>query len=219
MHVLILGITFSTRINEYLNLYNNSADLRLSKGIFIRAPRVDVTEEIQYVKSQSFITDFFGEKRSLLVGEITHIFAIISANIVGQAISTGFGQVSIDKKVSDYFFEGKDIETEKIRELTGLLTNEGIPIPSISDSFVTDSIISPFSDKLMMSHSAMISSSRISSLGMAMADTVRSDLETKYMKYLAKIMMYNKKGANIMIDNKWLEQPPQAIKHENLVGV
>ena len=210
---------FSTRINEYLNLYNNSADLRLSKGIFIRAPRVDVTEEIQYVKSQSFITDFFGEKRSLLVGEITHIFAITSANIVGQAISTGFGQVSIDKKVSDYFFEGKDIETEKIRELTGLLTNEGIPIPSISDSFVTDSIISPFSDKLMMSHSAMISSSRISSLGMAMADTVRSDLETKYMKYLAKIMMYNKKGANIMIDNKWLEQPPQAIKHENLVGV
>jgi len=53
---------FSKRIIEYLDLYNNSADLRLSKGIFIRAPRVEVTQEVQYVKSQSFITDWFGEK-------------------------------------------------------------------------------------------------------------------------------------------------------------
>jgi len=62
-------------------------------------------------------------------------------------------------------------------------------------------------------------SSRISSLGMAMADTMRSDLESKYMKYLVKTMKYNKNGADIMIDNRWLEQPPQAVKHENLVGV
>jgi len=210
---------FSTRINEYLDLYNNSADLRLSKGIFIRAPRVEVTKEVQYVKNKSFIIDWFGEKRPLLTGEITHIFRIIFSNLVGRAITTGFGQVSQDKKVSDYFFEGKDIETEKIRELTGLLTKEDIPIPSISDSFVTDSTVSPFSEKLMMNHSAVLYSSRISSLGMAMADTMRSDLESKYMKYLVKTMKYNKNGADIMIDNRWLEQPPQAVKHENLVGV
>lgn len=53
---------------------------------------------------------------------------------------------------------------------------------------------------------------------MAMADTMRSDLEAKYIKYVAQIMKYSKKGANIIIiiDNKWLQQPPQSIKHENL---
>ena len=69
----------------------------------------------------------------------------------------------------------------------------------------------------MMSHSAVLSSSGISSLGMAIADTMRSDLSGKYIKYLAEIMKYGKKGANIMIDNGRLQQPPQAVKHENLV--
>jgi len=99
------------------------------------------------------------------------------------------------------------------------LTKEGIPIPSNSDSFVTNSIISPFSEKLMMSHSAVLYTSRISSLGMAMADTMRSDLESKYMKYLAQTMKFNKKGANIRIGNKWLEQPPLTVNHQNLSGI
>jgi hypothetical protein len=100
------------RVNEYVELYNNSTNTKLSKGIFIKAPRVEVTQEVQYVKSQSFITDWFGKKRPLLTTEITHIFSIIYANIVGRAVTTAFGQVSKDKKVSDYFFEGKNISTE-----------------------------------------------------------------------------------------------------------
>ena len=68
---------FSKRINENIDLYNTTADLRLSKGIFIRAPRVEVTKEVQYVKSISFMTDWFGDKRPMLAGEITHVFATI----------------------------------------------------------------------------------------------------------------------------------------------
>jgi len=37
---------FLKRIDEYLNLYSSSSNLRLSKGIFIRAPRVEVTQEV-----------------------------------------------------------------------------------------------------------------------------------------------------------------------------
>ena len=208
---------FSKRINENIDLYNNSTDLRLSQGIAIRAPRVEVNKEIQYVESQSFISDWFGEKRPLLTIEITHIFAIIFSNLVGRAITTGFGQVSKDKKISKYFFEGKDIATKYIYELTGLLTDEGIPIPSTSDSFVTNSIVSPFSEKLMLNHMAVLSSSAISNFGMSMANTMRSDIVAKYIKYTAQTMKYSKKGANIMIDNGFLQQSPQAIKHENLV--
>jgi len=210
---------FSKRINEYIDLYNNSTDLRLSKGIAIRAPRVEVDKEVQYVKSQSFIIDWFGEKRPLLTDEITHIFSNILSNYVGRAIATAFGQVSKDKKISNYFFEGKTIATERISELTSILTDEGIPIPSTSDSFITDSIIAPFSQKLMINHIAVLFSSGISSLGMAIPDTLRSDLEAIYIKYLLENMKYGKKCANLMIDNAWLQQSPQAVKHENLVGV
>ena len=71
----------------------------------------------------------------------------------------------------------------------------------------------------MIIHSAALASSGISSLGMAIADTVRSDLQTKYMKYTAEDMKYAKHSSDILIANGWLEQPPQAINHENLVGV
>ncbi|MGV8979763.1 DUF3231 family protein [Clostridium sp.] len=208
---------FTKRINENIDLYNNSTDIKLSKGVFIRAPRVEVSQKVTYVEDQSFITDFFGEKRPLLAIEITHIFSSIFSNIVGRAISTGFGQVSKNKKVSDFFFEGNDISTEGIHYLSGLLTEEGIPIPSTSDSFVTSSTVPPFSEKLMMSHIAVLISQGISSLGMAMADTMRSDLQAKYIKRTAEVIKYAKKCTNIMIENKWLQQPPQAVKHENLV--
>ena len=193
---------FSKRINENIDLYNSSADLRLSKGIFIRAPRVEVTKEVQYVKSITFMTDWFGEKRPMITGEITHIFATIFANIVGKAIMTGFGQISKEKKNFKYFFEGKEIATEQISELTTILTDEDIPIPSTSDSYVTNSTVAPFSEKLMINHTVMLASSGIS-----------------YLKYTAVDMKYAKDGADILIDNGWLEQPPQAVRHENLVWV
>jgi hypothetical protein len=208
---------FSRRIHESIDLYNDSVEIKLSKGIAIRAPRVEVTKEVQYVKSPSFTLDLFGEKRPLLVLEITYIYAILYQNILGRAISTGFGQVSKMKKSSDCFFQGKDVASKQIAELTSLLTDEGIPIPSASDSYVTDSTTAPFSEKLMLNHAMILSSSRISSLGIAMADTLRFDLQTKYMNYADADLDYSKNGADILIDNGWLEQAPQAIKHENLV--
>lgn len=111
---------FSKRINEYIDLYNNSADLRLSKGIFIRAPRVEVTKGVQHIKSQSFMYDWFGEKRTLLAIEITHIFSVIYGNMVGGAVTTAFGQVSKEKTNSKYFFDGKSIATKQIDELTSI---------------------------------------------------------------------------------------------------
>jgi len=32
-------------------------------------------------------------------------------------------------------------------------------------------------------------------------------------------MKYAQKGAKIMIENEWLEQPPAVLKHKDLVGV
>lgn len=52
---------------------------------------------------------------------------------MGRAIGTGFGQVSENKKVREYFFEGNTIAIDRIYDLSGLLTEEGIPIPSTSD--------------------------------------------------------------------------------------
>jgi len=210
---------FSKCIQEYVDLYNMSAELRLSKGIFIRAPHVEVPKEVQYIKKESFMLDFFGEKRPLLTLEITHIFSIASASIIRGAQLIGFAQVSKDKKVSDYMLRGNEMATKHNNAFNSILADEGIPIPSSSDLYVTQSKISPFSDKLMLSKVIIMCAEKIESLGSALAEIRRSDLQAMCIKFTDDVMKYTKDGEDIMIENGWSEQPPQAIKHENLVEV
>lgn len=209
---------FTKRINDSTDLYNKSADLRLSTGTFIRAPFVEVPKKVHYMESKSVIAGLVGEKPSMLLTEVTHLFGIMFANIVGKAMSTGFGQVSKNKEVSKYFFEGSGLAAKKIMELTVVFSHDDIPIPSTSDSFVTDSTMAPFSEKLMLTHMLVSTSSGIASLGMAIAESVRIDLDAMYLKYIAQDMKFAKDGSKIMIDNQWLEQPPTVLKHKDLVG-
>ena len=54
---------------------------------------------------------------------------------------------------------------------------------------------------------------------MAIAESVRIDLDAMYLKYIAQDMRFAKEGSKIMTDNQWLEQPPTVLKHKDLVGV
>jgi len=78
---------FSKRITDSIYLYNRSADLRLSKGIFIRAPFVEISKQVKFIKSQSFIFDFVGKKRPMLLNEVTQLFGTTFSNIVGKSIA------------------------------------------------------------------------------------------------------------------------------------
>ena len=210
---------FTKLTSESSDLYNKVTDIRLSKGVFTRFPCVEVPKKVEYIKSQRFSLDWFGEKRPLLLGEITHISLIILANILGRAIITGFGQVSKTKKIVKYMFRGRDISSKKIDIFTSILTSENIPIPSTSYAFVTDSTVSPFSEKLMMFYIIALGTLSISNDGMALAEALRTDLQMKFIRITPEVLKFVKDGAGIMIDNRWLEQPPQSIEHKNLVGV
>jgi len=155
----------------------------------------------------------------LLVGEITHISCVILANIIGRVLTTGFGQVCETHEVSKYLFRGRDMSSKKINIFTSVLSSENIPIPSTSYSSVTDSTIAPFSEKLMMYHIVSAGLISISNDGLALAESLRSDLSTTYIRFLTEALAYAKDGATIMFKNKWFEQSPQAVKHENLARV
>ncbi|MBC8059741.1 MAG: DUF3231 family protein [Clostridiaceae bacterium] len=210
---------FAKLIIESSNLYNAVVDIRSSKGIFTMFPQVEVIRNIdyikEYIKGKDFLVDWFGEKRSLLACEITHISLVILANIVGMTLTTGFGRVSTTKEIGEYMVKGRELALKKIDIFTTILISENIPIPSTSYSYVSDSITAPFSEKLMMFHIASLGTSFISNDGMALAESLRSDLHTTYIQIATEAMIYSKAGADILIDNGWFEQPPEGIKHEN----
>ncbi|MFZ5988275.1 MAG: DUF3231 family protein [Bacillota bacterium] len=210
---------FSECLVSSVELYNKLAETMLSKGLFIKAPRVEVTKEIDFIKKDSFLSGFIRELRPLLTIEITHIFANALTSIVGRPLVTGFAQAAKSRQVRDYMLRGKDISSKHIEVLSSLLANEDIPIPSTYETFTTDSTIAPFSDKLMMFHIALLNSSSIGAYAAAMAASMRRDLHANYVRLSAEIAQYANDGINIMIDNGWMEQPPQVINHEVLAGV
>lgn len=210
---------FSRCITESIDLCNKSAELSLSKGIFIRSPHIEVPKKISFIKSENFMVEWFGKKRPLITDEITHIFSILNDTVVRRALVVGFGQVCKDKQVSDYIKKVLALSAEQNEEFISLLTDEGISIAGASDSYVTDSTISPFSDKLILNKILVMYRVKIGNLGVALADIMRSDLKTIFMKHLDDAMEYAKDATDILIDYGWLEQPPQAINHEVLIGV
>lgn len=209
---------FTKCLNEATDLLRKVMTLRLEKGLYLKAPRVEVTKGPTYIEKETFLSGLFGERRPMLAREVTNVFAGLLFDIVWRALSVGFGQVAASKQVKGFMFMGKDITSAHFEEFSKLLNNEDIPVPSISDSFVTSSTVSPFSDKLMMYQVLEFCSFALGVDGAAIATSMRSDLLATHTKFGAEIQRYASDGIKIMIDNKWMEQPPQVVRHESLVS-
>lgn len=207
---------FTECIIQSVDMYNRVADILLSMGLFIRSPLIEVPKEVHFIHKESFLSGFFGKPRMLLTTEIMHIFANILTNIVGHSLITGFAQTAQSRDVREYLYRGADISNKHSKVFYELLSNEAIPIPASSDMGVTDSTTTTFSEKLMMFHALILNQTSIGSYGIASGTSMRSDLITNYTRLMAEIAHYSKDGIDIIIENGWMEQPPQAINHKNL---
>jgi hypothetical protein len=211
---------FSECIRTLMDMYENIADTLLNKGIFVKAPSVEVPKEVSFIKDNGFFDGILSKQRGIFTVEILHIFNNILTDNMARSLVTGFGQVANTKQVRDHMFNKLHTINDHIETFGKVLTKESIPVPSSSDMGVTDSTIPPFSDKLMMFHSTeMLGNIIIANYGAAIGSTLRADLVTNYIKFTAEISKHAKAGVDIMIENEWLEQPPQAVNHEKLLKV
>lgn len=210
----------SQAISSSIDLYNKSADILLSKGLFVRTPYVPTPAGPSFVTEQSYLGGFLNiHRRPLNVIEITHVKANIETNIVGQTILSGFIQVAKSKKVRQYFLRGKEISKKHVELFASILLQDDLPAPMEWDLEVTDSTTAPFSDKLMMYHSTALIASGISNYATASAASLRMDVAAVYVRLMAEIAQYAKDGAVILIDNGWLEEPPQNVDRKALAKV
>ena len=213
-HFLSKGISTSTE------LYNKTATILLNKGLFVRTPYISTPHKQDFVTKHSYLGGLLSmNTRPLNVIEITHLKANSESNILGQALLTGFSQVADLKKVRQYMMRGKHIATKHIKLFTSLLMEDDLPAPMEWDLVVTDSTISPFSDKLMMFFSTALIASGLSNYATASAASLRMDIATTYSRIMAEIAQYALDGTKLMIDNSWLEEPPQNIDRARLAKV
>jgi len=162
------------------------------------------------------LTGFFGERRPVNAIEITHLYMNIQRTALTKALIMGFAQVSQSQKVRQHMERGMDVKSKHIKVLSDILLQDDLPAPMTWDSEVTDSTVQTFSDKLIMFHLAALNAAGIGNYGVAIGLSPRRDIALLYTRLMAELGLYVEDGAEIMIDNGWLEEPPQADNRKEL---
>ena len=183
----------------------------LGKGVLAKPPYVTMPKHIEFIENKNYMSGFniLSDKRSLNTIEVGYINEAIENNILGMQLMTGFAQVAIENEVKLYFIEGKELSKNIITELSSVLLQSDIQPPSTWAGKATDSTKSPFSDKLMMYIVSLISSSALGFNALGTSFSMRSDLHVKLALIVKNTFSYSKKGGKLMIQHKWMEEPPQ----------
>ncbi|WP_299088731.1 DUF3231 family protein [uncultured Metabacillus sp.] len=117
-----------------------------------------------------------------------------------------FDHMFDNEKVKQYLVKGMKLSKKIEIELGEYLRQSFIEPPASHAGKATTSKAAPFSDKIMLYNTSLLSSFGLGSNAIGSAFSLRSDLPFK-MAFLAK-NIYSE-GAKIMLENGWLEEPPQ----------
>ncbi|WP_087974639.1 DUF3231 family protein [Oceanobacillus rekensis] len=209
---------FTKSITETTNLYNQTVEIALEKGINYRHPYIEVPKKSDYVDSKKYLSGLnpFSDKRPLNAIEISHLYTNIMTNVIGVKLCLAFAQTSPNKTVQDYLLRGKEISQKHIKIFVDTLMKENLDATQAADVAISDSTTQTFSDKLIMFHMSVLISAGIGNYAMAGAVSQRSDLMINYERLSIETARLAKSGADIMIDNNWLEQSPGIIDREKL---
>ncbi|MBK5242498.1 DUF3231 family protein [Clostridium sp.] len=193
----------------------------LGKGVLAQPPAVTIPKRIEFIENINYMSGYniLSEKRSLNTIEVGYINEAIENNILGMQLMTGFAQVAKEDEVKTYFIEGKEISKNIITELSAVLLQSDIQPPSTWAGKATDTIKTPFSDKLMMYIISLITSSALGFNALGTSFSMRGDLHVKLALIVKNTFTYSKKGGKMMIKHGWMEEPPQMEDRNQLTKI
>ena len=207
---------YTSCLSSSAELFNRASNVMQQKGLFIRSPYISYPTQGEFVHKQHFLAGWMGEQRPLTTLEISFLFFNLYRNTLGNALLTGFSQVAQSKEVRLYMVRGAEVAKHQSAVFAKFLTDDNLLSPMTWDIQPLTSKESPFSDKLLMYHTAALNNAGIGYYGASMGATVRKDLISAYFRVITEVGELSEDGANIMISNGWLEKPFSAPNRNDL---
>ncbi|MBM7610335.1 hypothetical protein JOD29_003615 [Lysinibacillus composti] len=202
--------SFTEALREVTQIYNHALDIALAKGITSRHPYIEVPSETDYVDSKKYFSGLnpFSEKRPLNAIEITHLYMNVVNNTLGAKLSISFAQTSPTKEVQEFMVRSNEVAQKHIKVFADIMMKEEMIPPNTPDVSLSNSTTQTFSDRLMMFQMALLTATGIGNYATSASVSQRSDLAMNYERLSAEISKLAKSGADLMIQNGWMEQPP-----------
>ncbi|WP_332628506.1 DUF3231 family protein [Halalkalibacter flavus] len=202
--------------------YNLCTQYLLEKGMLARPPYVTMPTSVEFVNDINYLGGLainpFSEKRTLNTVEVAHLHHTIETNLTGMQMITGFAQCANEREVKNFFNEGAELAKSIIKELRETLLQNNIQTPEPSGGNPTRSTTAPFSDKLMMYCTSLFCSFALGGSSLGTAFSLRNDLPAKMAIFMKDTFEFAHKGAKIMINNGWMEEPPQMEERKQIIN-
>ncbi|WP_139377154.1 DUF3231 family protein [Halobacillus hunanensis] len=219
IHALHLSMTYR---RDIMDLYRRCSEFAedfcekttqylLAKGVLPKSPSVNMPNHAEFAEGKDYRQGFQlkGHKRTINTVEVAYLYQAIEANVTGMKLMTGFSQVAEKKDARNYFFKGKELSKSITSKFSEILLESDIMVPSTSAGLVTESTISPFSDKLMMYNTSILNSFGLGSNALGTSFSLRKDLPLKMVTTAKDIFEFANEGGDLMAKHGWLEEPPQ----------
>lgn len=125
----------------------------------------------------------------------------------------------LNRRSTKVFPRRKKLCEKQVGKLSAILAKDELTSPASWVSEVTNSTVSPYSDKLMLNHIVIFVSAAVGYFAAGASISQRRDLAMKFTKHMAEIGLYAEDGAQLLIKYGWMEQPPLAEDRESLRNI
>ncbi|MFB4169578.1 DUF3231 family protein [Virgibacillus sp. JSM 102003] len=197
-------------VTKLVNLINQLVALMEKKGLFEPKIHLPVPGNIEKVQKQSFAGNWLTGRRPLNAVEITQIKSNFINMELMHEFFRSFIQICSSTKLREHLIRGQEITEKHMDIFQSLLTADELPNLPTWESEITDSTVSPFSERLMLYKISVFVSSTISRYGTALGTIMRKDIGVEFSRLLAEISLYGEDTLNLMIEFGYLDQLPLA---------
>jgi len=201
---------------DAMEIYKKAKDLLVSKQLYQQPPTYITPNKVEMIEHYNYVTDVFGKQRPINTIESGHAYFNLNKTFIAKAMILGFSQVSKNQNVRALLEKSLQVKNKHIDVFSSLLTKDNLHLPKSCETEVTNSNISPFSDRLMLLQTGFFFGVAVTYYNAALIASMRADISAHCEKAaLDSLWIYSRIGKD-MIDNQWMEQPPQADDRKRL---
>jgi hypothetical protein len=191
-------------------LFQKILGLAKNQPKYSSVPSIPSPHQIEFVESPGFISNLIGDKRPLNSSEISTLFFNSTKTGFISSLSLAFSQVAVREDVRNFMLKNVKLARKDADSFDAILQADKLPIPQKWDDEITNSTVSPFSDKLLMFHAGFLVNAALTYYGASLGSSHRSDIMLNYTKVFTNAAQAGAISYNILVKHGWLEKQPDA---------
>lgn len=192
------------------DLFQRIVELAKDQPKFKSVPSIPSPHGVKFMETPGFISNLIGDKRPLNSSEISTLFFNSTKTGFISSLSLAFSQVAVREDVRNFLLKNVKLAGKDAESFDAILQEDHLPIPEKWDAEITDSTVSPFSDKLIMFHAGFLVNAALTYYGASLGSSYRSDILVNYSRVFTHAMEAGAFSYNIMVKHGWLEKQPDS---------